>query len=201
MPNEANFTVAGYVATKPYFSATRNGVSTLSMRVGWTPRRLDRATGTWEDGPTCFVSVKCYGRMAENAKASLDKGDPVVVSGTLRMHEYESKQGIPRTSVDITAAAMGHDLSRGITNYIRVRPKGERAEEGQDSPDAAGDGRDTADTMPADPQDDDRDRDFADAAPPEEDLETEAAALLAAGAQPADGGLTDAAREPVAAPF
>jgi hypothetical protein len=55
--------------------------------------------------------------------------------------------------------------------------------------------------MPADPRDDDGDREFADAAPPEEDVEAEAAALLAAAAQPADGGLTDGAREPVATPF
>jgi single-stranded DNA-binding protein len=128
------------------------------------------------------------------------------VSGTLRMHEYESKQGIPRTSVDITAAAMGHDLSRGITNYIRVRPKSERAEDSQDSPDAAADGLDATDTMPADRRDDDGDREFADGAPPDEDVETEVAALLAAGPQPtdgglADGGLADAAREPVTATF
>lgn len=129
MANEAQFTVAGYVATQPNFTIMKTGLSSLSMRVGWTPRRLDRSTGAWEDGPTCFVSVKCYGRVAENAKASLDKGDPVLVTGTLRMHEYESKEGLPRLSVDIMAAAIGHDLSRGITRFSRIRPKGERAEE------------------------------------------------------------------------
>jgi single-strand DNA-binding protein len=138
MPNEAQFTVTGYVATKPFLSETRTGLPTLSMRVGWTPRRIDRATGEWTDGPTCFVSVKCFGRMAQNAKASLDKGDPVLVTGTLRMHDYQSKEGVLRTSVDITATALGHDLSRGITNYMRVRPKTERAdEESRDGHDGA----------------------------------------------------------------
>jgi single-strand DNA-binding protein len=138
MPNEAQFTVTGYVATKPFLSETRTGLPTLSMRVGWTPRRIDRVTGEWTDGPTCFVSVKCFGRMAQNAKASLDKGDPVLVTGTLRMHDYQSKEGVLRTSVDITASALGHDLSRGITNYMRVRPKAERAdEESQDGHDGA----------------------------------------------------------------
>jgi single-strand DNA-binding protein len=137
MPNEAQFTVAGYVATKPFLSETKTGVSTLSMRVGWTPRRIDRVTGEWTDGPTCFVSVKCFGRTAQNAKASLDKGDPVIVTGTLRMHDYQSKEGTLRTSVDITATALGHDLSRGITNYIRVRPKTDRADDGQDGPEGA----------------------------------------------------------------
>ena len=61
--------MAGYVATQPYLSETKTGLSTLSMRVGWTPRRIDRVTGEWADGPSCFVSVKCFGRTAQNAKA------------------------------------------------------------------------------------------------------------------------------------
>jgi single-strand DNA-binding protein len=187
MPNEAHFCVAGYVATKPYFSETKNGLSTLSMRVGWTPRRIDRVTGEWTDGPTCFVSVKCFGRMAQNGKASLDKGDPVVVTGTLRMHDYQSKEGTPRTSVDITATALGHDLSRGITNYIRVRPKGERADENdtQDRHDEAAGAEPGADPGPAEPSDDHGDRELDAAGPAGEDVDAEAAQLLEDAADPA----------------
>jgi single-strand DNA-binding protein len=186
MPNEAHFCVAGYVATKPYFSETKNGLSTLSMRVGWTPRRIDRVTGEWTDGPTCFVSVKCFGRMAQNGKASLDKGDPVVVTGTLRMHDYQSKEGTPRTSVDITATALGHDLSRGITNYIRVRPKGDRADENeaQDRQDGAA-GTEPAADGPAEPPDDHDDRELDAVSPAGEDVDAEAVQLMADAADPA----------------
>lgn len=154
MPNEAQFTVAGFVATSPSFSATKSGLPTLTMRVAWTPRRLDRTTGEWSDEPTCFVSVKCYGRMAENCKISLEKGDPVVVAGTLRMHDYESKEGIPRTSVDITATAIGHDLGRGTCVVNRRWRNGQRAavdtQEGQ--AEENGDGTAAAtDDHPADP--------------------------------------------------
>lgn len=187
MPNEAHFCVAGYVATKPYFSETKNGLSTLSMRVGWTPRRIDRVTGEWTDGPTCFVSVKCFGRMAQNGKASLDKGDPVVVTGTLRMHDYQSKEGTPRTSVDITATALGHDLSRGITNYIRVRPKGERADENdtQDRHDERAGAEPGADPGAAEPSDDHGDRELDAAGRAGEDVDAEAAQLLEDAADPA----------------
>ncbi len=187
MPNEAHFCVAGYVATKPYFSETKNGLSTLSMRVGWTPRRIDRVTGEWTDGPTCFVSVKCFGRMAQNGKASLDKGDPVVVTGTLRMHDYQSKEGTPRTSVDITATALGHDLSRGITNYIRVRPKGDRADENeaQDRQDGAAGTGASRGPGPAEPPDDHDDRELDAAGPAGEDVDAEAAQLMADAADPA----------------
>jgi single-strand DNA-binding protein len=212
MPNEAQFTVAGYVATKPFFSETRTGLSTLSMRVGWTPRRIDRVTGEWTDGPTCFVSVKCFGRTAQNAKASLDKGDPVVVTGTLRMHEYQSKEGLLRTSVDITATALGHDLSRGITNYIRVRPKTDRADEGQDGSDGGAPG-------PAGEHGPDEDRGPAGPADDQDGAELDLAVLAAdddAAAGPAAGDaagpgaeeveaeaarLLEQAADPVPAPF
>lgn len=187
MPNEAHFCVAGYVATKPYFSETKNGLSTLSMRVGWTPRRIDRVTGEWTDGPTCFVSVKCFGRMAQNGKASLDKGDPVVVTGTLRMHDYLSKEGIPRTSVDITATALGHDLSRGITNYIRVRPKSDRADENEtpDRQDEEPGAEPAEDHGPAEPSADQDDRELDTAGLDGEDADAEAARLLEGAADPA----------------
>jgi single-strand DNA-binding protein len=129
MVNEAIFSVAGFVATKPYFSATKTGLPTLTMRLAWTPRRIDRATGEWTDEPTCFVSVRCFGKTAENCRFSLDKGDPVVVTGTLKMHDYQAKDGTQRTNVDITAASIGHDLSRGVTAFRRLRPKDESSSE------------------------------------------------------------------------
>jgi single-strand DNA-binding protein len=208
MPNEAQFTVAGYVATKPFLSETKTGLSTLSMRVGWTPRRIDRVTGEWTDGPTCFVSVKCFGRTAQNAKASLDKGDPVVVTGTLRMHDYQSKEGTLRTSVDITATALGHDLSRGITNYMRVRPKTDRADEGQDNPDgeapgAAGARGPDGEHGPADEQDG---AEFDGTVPAADDDAASPAAGDPAGltAEEVDAEaarLLEQAADPVSAPF
>jgi single-strand DNA-binding protein len=131
MSNEATFSVAGYVATRPEYRHTKTGVPTLTMRLAWTPRRLDRATNQWADEPSCFVSVQCFRRVAENARFSLDKGDPVVVSGTLRIRDYDAKDGSRRTNVDIIAASIGHDLSRGVTAFRRLRPPSERDAEDQ----------------------------------------------------------------------
>jgi len=188
MPNEAQFTVAGFVATPPNFSATKSGLPTMTMRVAWTPRRVDRTTGEWTDEPTCFVSVKCYGRMAENSKISLEKGDPVLVTGTLRMHDYQSKEGIPRTSVDITATAIGHDLSRGTYVVNRRWRNGQRAggesQEGQ-APEPG---------EPAAPADDQALADSAELAGPGVPKTGDELAAEAAGVE-------EQAREPVGAPF
>lgn len=122
MSNEAYFSVTGYVATQPVTGTTRSGVPTLSMRIGWTPRRLDQGTGEWVDEPTSFASLKCYRKIAENGFTCLHKGDPVTVKGRLRVREYQDQAGVRRTSVDIVADSLGHDLSKGMSFYSRPRP-------------------------------------------------------------------------------
>jgi single-strand DNA-binding protein len=87
------------------------------MRLGWTPRRIDRTTGEWTDQPTSFISVICYRKVAENAALCLRRGDPVVVKGNLRVREYGDEKGPKRTSVEVVADSIGHDLSRGITIF------------------------------------------------------------------------------------
>ncbi len=187
MVNEAHFSVTGYVATQPRFGFTRTQVPTLSMRVGWTPRRRDPKTGDWADEPSSFATVLCYRKVAENAAASLRKGDPILVKGTLRTREFEDAAGSKRISVDVLAESIGHDLSRGISVFTRSRaqlaqtalqqwqaehgvavpqPDGEPglAEAGQEDR-AVSDSERTGDTEPQDPEKSDLDR--ADLAAPD----------------------------------
>lgn len=122
MVNEAQVSVAGYIATEPTFGMTRSGVPTLQMRLAWTPRRLDRATGDWVDEASCFATVKAFRKVAENGAVCLRKGEPVIVTGTLRVREYDGKDGGRRTSIEITANSIGHDLARGVAKFSRLRP-------------------------------------------------------------------------------
>ncbi|HEY2640341.1 MAG TPA: single-stranded DNA-binding protein [Streptosporangiaceae bacterium] len=121
MINEAYFSVAGYVATEPKFLFTRGGVPTLTMRVGWTPRKQDRTTGDWADEPSSFAGVTCFRKVAENAASCLRKGDPIVVKGTLRIREFEDSAGVKRSSADVIADTIGHDLSRGTSAFTKSR--------------------------------------------------------------------------------
>lgn len=137
MVNEAYFSVTGYVATQPKLGRTKDGITTLSMRVGWTPRRIDKSTGEWADQPSSFVSVQCFRKVADNASACLRKGDPVVLKGTLRVREYEDQAGVRRTSVDVVAESVGHDLSRGITQFHRNSGQQEQTAREYDAAQAA----------------------------------------------------------------
>ena len=122
MMNDAQVSLAGYVATQPTWRETSAGRPNLSMRVAWTPRRIDRATGEWVDGNTSFVTVTCWRKLADNVATCLRKGDPVLVHGRLSVRPYEDKQGAPRIAVDVDALSVGHDLSRGVAMFQRVRP-------------------------------------------------------------------------------
>jgi single-strand DNA-binding protein len=122
MINEAYISLSGFVATQPFFRESRTGTPTLSMRVAWTPRRLDRVTGEWVDASTSFASVICFRKLAENAATCLRKGDPIVLRGRVSVRDYEDRNGLQRTGVDIDATFLGHDLSRGVATFQRLRP-------------------------------------------------------------------------------
>ena len=120
MINDAQVFLSGYVAREPRFRITANGISNLSMRVAYTPRRVDRETGEWTDGTTSFVSVVCWRTLADNVAKCLHKGEPVVVKGRLQVRPYE-KDGVSRLAVEVEATSVGHDLAHGVATFQRPR--------------------------------------------------------------------------------
>jgi single-strand DNA-binding protein len=121
--NEAQISLTGYVATQPVTKMVKSGATYMSMRVAWTPRRQDRVTGEWVDGNTSYVTVICWRKLATNAGLCVRKGDPVIVKGRLSIRTYEDKQGVQRNAVEVEANSVGHDLSRGVALFQRVRPQ------------------------------------------------------------------------------
>jgi single-strand DNA-binding protein len=116
-------TLVGFVAQDPNIRTTATGKLVTKVRVGTTPRYRDGATGQWRDAETSYYNVSCWSRLADHVRASLHKGDPVIVKGRFRTSTFEDKNGQLRTSIEITADTVGHDLSRGPANYIRLRPQ------------------------------------------------------------------------------
>jgi single-strand DNA-binding protein len=129
MFNEAQVSVVGYVASEPRYGTVGNGIPKLTMRVAWTTRRRDSATGDWVDGNTSFVWVTCWRRLADNLATCLRKGDPVLLRGRLDVRSFVGKDGQRRTSVDVDANTLGHDLSRGVAGFRRVYEKNGRTAE------------------------------------------------------------------------
>ena len=111
-------TIAGNIGNDPISNETRAGKAVINFRVATSSGYFDQRTGAWVDGVTNWYAVSAFGSLAEHAKASLHRGDPVIVVGRLRQKEWEAngKKGI---DVEITADAVGHDLRRGTSAFAR----------------------------------------------------------------------------------
>jgi single-strand DNA-binding protein len=109
------------------------------MRVAWTTRRRETSTGEWVDANTSFVRVTCWRRLADNLATCLRKGDPVLLRGRLDVRSFVGKDGQRRTSVEVDANTLGHDLSRGVAGFRRVWEKTGRTAE-EIAAEASGDG-------------------------------------------------------------
>jgi single-strand DNA-binding protein len=116
-------TLVGFVAQDPKQREVRDGVVVTDLRVGATTRVRDWATNEWRDGDTSYYDVACWRRLGEHVRASLHKGDPVMVKGRFRSRTFTDKAGVSRTVIAIMADTVGHDLNRGVANYLsRQRP-------------------------------------------------------------------------------
>jgi single-strand DNA-binding protein len=136
-------TLVGFVAQDPIQRPTKNGVLVTDLRVGATPRVQDRVTNEWRDGITSYFDVSCWRRLGENVRASLRKGDPVMIKGRFRARTYTDKNGVNRTVIDIVADTVGHDMNRGVANYIRQhRPVAADADPAAETPQDMTDERD-----------------------------------------------------------
>ncbi|MDR2983537.1 MAG: single-stranded DNA-binding protein [Nocardiopsaceae bacterium] len=120
---EAHVNMTGFVVTQPTMLVVGSGITKVWMRVAWTPRYFDRASSEWTDGDTSYATVICWRKLATNAAVSLRTGDPVSIQGRLSVRDFQDKEGRPRTAVEIDATSLGHDLTRGIANFQRLRPQ------------------------------------------------------------------------------
>ncbi|NLA29583.1 MAG: single-stranded DNA-binding protein [Propionibacterium sp.] len=112
---DAFITVSGNLGTDVDYRAT-DTFSRASFRIASTPRI--RRADEWVDGHTTWVNVECGNRLADNARDSLVKGDPVVVFGRLRTKIWESG-GTKHERMVIEASSIGHDLTRGTSQFTR----------------------------------------------------------------------------------
>lgn len=126
--NDAYVTLVGNVVADPTHVRLDSGVHVASVRIASMSRRFDRALGRWRDACTLVLTVSCWRALAENVATSVRQGDPVVVTGRLRIRNDPGKAGERRTSVEIEATTVGHDLSRGVAHFQRAGARGTATE-------------------------------------------------------------------------
>jgi len=114
--------LVGNVMTAPEWrrtSATNTYVATF--RFASTSRRFDKATNRWVDGDSLRVKVACWRTIGENVVASVQVGDPLVIFGRPYSRDWIDSEEHRRTSYELDAMAVGHDLGRGVSKFARRR--------------------------------------------------------------------------------
>jgi single-strand DNA-binding protein len=117
--NDTMMTIVGNVVDTPRRRETKSGHVVTNFRVASTSRRYDREQEKFIDNSTLYVTVTCWRAMGENVDKSIKKGQPVIVTGRYYMREYTVDEQV-RTSYELEAVAVGHDLSRGTSEFTRV---------------------------------------------------------------------------------
>ena len=92
------------VVKEPEIRFNDSGKGWAKLRCRAADRTRD-SNGTWTDSDPIFIDVIVF-QGAENLIEVVNKGDSVVVSGRLRMREWE-KDGVKQTTYSITADEIG----------------------------------------------------------------------------------------------
>ena len=118
--NDIITTVIGNAVTDVSLRVTSSGTSVASFRMASNSRRFDKSTSSWIDQEPSYLSITAWSQLAENVALSVHKGQPLVVTGKLKVRQWQDadKSG---TNVEIDAIAIGHDLNRGTSEFTKVK--------------------------------------------------------------------------------
>lgn len=89
-------TISGNVGQPPEMRVTTSNMSVLEFTVAVTIGKDDKKKTSW-------FNVVCFGKTAEHASASIQKGDTVVIVGRLEQEEYTKKDGTKGKSTKLVA--------------------------------------------------------------------------------------------------
>ena len=124
MAGETNITVIGNLTDDPELKFTPSGAAVANFTVASTPRTFDRQTNEWKDGDPLFIRCDAWRQMAENVAESLQKGQRVVVTGSLRVRNFERQDGSKGTSVEMNVDEVGPSLKWATAKVTKTTRSG-----------------------------------------------------------------------------
>lgn len=104
-------TLEGNLTGDPEHGASESGNEYARFTVAVNDRRLNQATGLWEDNGTVFHRIVVFNQQSRHVADSLRKGDQVIVAGEIRFGTYVDKEtGQSRETRDVVADNVGASL-------------------------------------------------------------------------------------------
>ena len=110
--------VTGLVATTPRHLVTQDGLPITSFRLASKEVRVG-FNGEPMAEETNWYTITMFRQVAINVAGSINKGDRVVVYGSLSVRDWDNGERAG-TSVEITVDAIGHDLNYGTTEFTKT---------------------------------------------------------------------------------
>jgi len=127
MAGETIITVVGNLTDDPELKFTPSGAAVANFTVASTPRTFDRQTNEWKDGDALFLRCAAWRNLAENVAESLTKGQRVIVTGALRVRQYERQDGSKGTSVEMNVEEVGPSLKFATAKVTKATRSGSAA--------------------------------------------------------------------------
>lgn len=119
---DTNLVLVGNVLTAPEWRRIESSGSLVAnFRVASTARRFDRENNRWVDGNSMRMRIVAWRRLAEGVASSISVGDPVVIYGRVYTRDWKDENGNGRTSYEMEAFSIGHDLARGRARFFRTK--------------------------------------------------------------------------------
>lgn len=103
-------TLTGRLGADPEMTYAPSGTAVTKLRVV-TDRRV-KDGDEWKSVDTSWHHVTAFGPCAEGCAEDLRKGDAVIIVGTLKQREYETREGEKRSVWEVTANHAGRDYSK-----------------------------------------------------------------------------------------
>jgi len=117
MASENSVTLVGNLTKDPElrYTATGRGVASFGIAVN----RRYQQNGEWQE-QVSFFNVVAWGDLGENAAASLNKGNRIIVTGRLEQRSYDSKEGEKRSITEVVADELGPSLRWAQVQIERI---------------------------------------------------------------------------------
>lgn len=127
MASENSVTLVGNLTKDPELRYTTAGRGVASF--GLAVNRRYQVNGEWQE-QVSFFNVVAWGDLGENAAASLNKGNRVIVTGRLEQRSYETKEGEKRTTIELEVDEIGPSLRYATAQVARAASAAGRSGQG-----------------------------------------------------------------------
>ncbi len=101
MPEINSVVIAGNLTKDPVFRRTSSNTPVVNFHIA-ANRRYKDSNNKWQED-VCYVGVVAWNRLADSCRGKIKKGSAVLVDGELQSRLIQSKDGRPKSVVEIKA--------------------------------------------------------------------------------------------------